>query len=111
MVNTTFKTLTMLNIFRYYTSPQFIFWTFHTDVHLYGMVDVPVFVVAPVIVVWQNKPQFIYCQKLSNEISSVTESIKFAHLISIQRHDIINDVIMTYLSLKVTAAILQMSER
>ena len=34
--------------------------------------------------------------ELSNEMSSVTESIKFAcRLIAIQRHDVTNDVIMT----------------
>ena len=41
-----------------------------------------------------KKPSFIYFYKLSNDISSITESIKFARrLISIQRHHVKNDVI------------------
>ena len=71
------------------------------------MVDGPVFVVAPEIVVWQKN----YSLKLSNEISSVTESLKFAcRPIFIQGHDLINEVIMSQSSLNVTAAILRKSE-
>ena len=42
----------------------------------------------------EKKPPFNYTKKLGDEIPSVTESIKFAHrLISVQRHNVTNDVI------------------
>ena len=54
----------------------------------------------------EKKPLFINFKKLSDEISSLTVTIKFAHgLINIQQHEVTNDVIMTWSSLNVTAAI------
>ena len=55
------------------------------------MADVPVFVVAPEIVVWQKKSH----QLSTPRNPSVTETTKFARrVINILLHDVTNDVII-----------------
>ena len=70
-------------------------------VHIRGipifMIDVPVFVVAPEMVVKQKKVLSIsYTFKLSNGISTKIAPFKFSHRpIFVPRLDITNDAIMT----------------